>query len=205
MMTLPRSGPVRSEAARQSILQATADLLAERGYDHLTIEAIAARAGVGKQTIYRWWKAKSQIIAESLLEGKILPDRLEPPDTGDLRRDLAAWMTAIAEVLGDERGEVIVRSLIAASAESADIGRRLRDTLLGSTAIVGRLRDAVGSEPHLQPGVPVGEVAEMLVGTLLLRAVSRSPLDADAIARILTAVLGPRVSAPEEGRSSRAR
>ncbi len=77
-MALPRSGPVRSEAARRAILEATAALLAERGYDHLTIEGIAAAAGVGKQTIYRWWSSKGAVIAECLLEGMLLagPRRL---------------------------------------------------------------------------------------------------------------------------------
>jgi AcrR family transcriptional regulator len=176
-----RSGPVRSEAARQSILQATADLLAERGYDHLAIEGIAARAGVGKQTIYRWWSAKSAIVAEALLEGKILAGRL----------DFADWMLAIAAVLDDAEGERILRSLIAATAENAEIGRRLRDTLLGSDAIVGRLQAAIGTTPNLTEGAPVDEIAEALVGALLLRAISRSPLDEAAIRSILIAVLGP--------------
>jgi len=65
-MPLPRSGPVRSEAARQAILEATARLLVERGYDHLTMEGIAATAGVGKQTVYRWWPSKGAVIAECL-------------------------------------------------------------------------------------------------------------------------------------------
>ena len=51
---------------------------AERGYDHLTMEGIAATAGVGKQTVYRWWPSKGAVIAECLLEGKLLTQPLAP-------------------------------------------------------------------------------------------------------------------------------
>ena len=89
-MARTRSGPVRSEAARRSILDAAAQIFSERGYDHLTIEGVASRAGVGKQTIYRWWPSKSDIVAECLLEGSLLPGQLSLPDTGDIRGDLSA-------------------------------------------------------------------------------------------------------------------
>jgi AcrR family transcriptional regulator len=190
-MPLPRSGPVRSEAARLAILEATAELLVEKGYDHLTMEGIAARAGVGKQTIYRWWGSKSAVLAECLLEGKLLPDRLSLPDTGDVRRDLTAWLGSVAEVLDGEHGEGIFRSLIAAAVDNADIGRRLRDALSGSESVSGRLAAAIGTVPHLTPGAPVDEIAEALIGAVVLRVLSRSPLDDAAIHDILTAVLGP--------------
>ena len=57
-----RPGAARSEKARLAILQATAELIAINGYEHLTIEGIAARAKVGKPTIYRWWASKSELI-----------------------------------------------------------------------------------------------------------------------------------------------
>lgn len=190
-MPLPRSGPVRSEAARRAILDATAEILVERGYDHLTMEGIAARAGVGKQTIYRWWNSKGAVLAEALLDGRLLPDRLTLPDTGDIRRDLSVWLRTIAEVLGGANGDSIFRSLIAAATDNADIGRRLRDSLSGSGSVSGRLAAAIGTVPHLPPGAPVDEVAEALIGAVLLRVLSRSPLDDAAIRDILAAVLGP--------------
>lgn len=189
-----RSGPVRSEAARQAILQAAIEILAERGYDHLAIEGIAARAGVGKQTIYRWWKSKSAIIAEALLEGMILRERLDVPNTGDIRRDLTSWFRAITEVLLSPQGEGLARSLIAAATDNADVAQRLRDTIAGSGsgALSARLTAAIGSEPNLQPGAPVDDIAEALVGALLLRALSRSSLDEAAISALVTVAVGPR-------------
>jgi AcrR family transcriptional regulator len=71
----------RSERARVAILDATNELLHENGLDNLSIEAVAARAGVGKQTIYRWWPTRPALVADALLHR----DDLEPllaPDTG---------------------------------------------------------------------------------------------------------------------------
>ena len=199
MAVSSRSGPVRSEAARQAILQASADLLAERGYDHLTIEGIAASAGVGKQTIYRWWPSKSAIIAEALLEGRILKHRLDIPDTGDIRRDLTEWLRAIGEVILSPQGEGLARSLIAAATDNADVGRRLRDAIAGSGALSTRLISAVGTEPQLQAGARVNEIAEALVGALLLRALSRTPLDERSIEALVIVVLGEALPAGDTG------
>ncbi|MGP3535943.1 TetR/AcrR family transcriptional regulator [Microbacterium sp. RD1] len=189
-MPLPRNGPVRSEAVRQAVLQAAADSLVDRGYDALTIEGIAARAGVGKQTIYRWWPSKGAIIAECLLEGKVLSGRLVLPDTGDIRRDLGEWLRTVFAVLGGEHGEALLRSLVAAAAENADVGRRLRDSLTVSGSVTERLRAAVGTASNLAPETPVEELAEALIGAVIVRALSRVPVrDGDAD-RLVAAVIG---------------
>ncbi|WP_139809322.1 TetR/AcrR family transcriptional regulator, partial [Mycobacterium avium] len=56
----------RSEKSRTAIVTATRELLLERGFDGLTIEAVAARAGVGKQTIYRWWPTPARAATASM-------------------------------------------------------------------------------------------------------------------------------------------
>ena len=189
-MPLPRSGPVRSEAARLSILQATADLIAERGYDQLTMEGIAGRAGVGKQTIYRWWPSKGAVTAESLLEGMLLPGQLMLPDTGDIRRDLTDWLGAVFGYVETEQGGTIFRSLIAAAAENVDVGRRLRDALFRAQSVAARLEAGIGAVPNLQPGAPVEELAEALIGAVILRLLSRELVGEGDVRRMLDAVLG---------------
>lgn len=184
-MTLPRSGPVRSEAARLAILDAAVALFVERGYDHLTIEGIARRAGVGKQTIYRWWASKGDVIAEAILEGRLIGGRRDLPDTGDPRTDLAAWLTDLFTLRASADGEGMLRSLVAAAAGSAETGRRLRAEILAAP-LVESLSQAMGgvSGPRLDAA------ADALVGAVILRALSREQFDAADMLALVDAVVG---------------
>jgi AcrR family transcriptional regulator len=87
----PRGRP-RSETSRQAILDAVLAELQERGYAALTIEGIATRAGVGKQTIYRWWSSKADVVLDALLE--LTSTRITVPDEGSLPADLVAFLMA---------------------------------------------------------------------------------------------------------------
>ena len=84
----------RSERARQAILDAAFRLSAERGYAQVTVEAIAASAGVGKQTIYRWWRSKGAVVLDALLQAA--EPEIGFPDTGDIRADLEKQITSVA-------------------------------------------------------------------------------------------------------------
>ena len=183
-----RRGAARSESARLAILEATAAQFAERGYDHLTIEGIAAVAGVGKQTIYRWWPSRSALIAECLIEGLLLPQTFVPRDSGDLRADLSAWLDGILRFAAEERGAEMFRSLLAAAAEDEGVTTRLREALSAPSELNRRLGDAIRSG-ELRPGTPVQELGEALVGAVVYRIVSRSPYDEGLAGRIVGAVL----------------
>jgi AcrR family transcriptional regulator len=185
-----RRGAARSETARLAILHATAHQFAERGYDHLTMEGIAAEAGVGKQTIYRWWPSKGALVAECLLEGLLLPDRFLPPETGDLRADLTAWLDDVLAFIGDERNEALLRSLVAAASENAEVGRRLDESIFGGSALLLRLQTAVEAT-DLRPDAPVQEIIEALVGALVFRVLTRAPVTPGLASRLVGAVLGP--------------
>ncbi|TWJ08272.1 TetR family transcriptional regulator [Stackebrandtia albiflava] len=187
-MSQRRRGAVRSEAARVAILRATAHLFQASGYDNLAMESIAAEAGVAKQTIYRWWPSKSALVAECLLEGLLMPD-LGLPDTGDVKADLIAWTDRIFTILREPSGESLVRSLIAAATENADIGRRLHDSLGTESSVTGRLADAVEAG-QLRDGSRLQEIAEALVGAVLLRALGRIPIAAGDAERLVDTVLG---------------
>jgi AcrR family transcriptional regulator len=120
--TAPRR---RSEKSRVAIIEATRALLLERGFDGLSIEAVAARAGVGKQTIYRWWPSRPALVADVLLEDadKILATM---PRTDDVTADLVSWARTLASALTTERGNAMLRILTAASLEHEDTAARLR-------------------------------------------------------------------------------
>ncbi|MGM7670336.1 TetR/AcrR family transcriptional regulator [Microbacterium sp. A93] len=187
-MSEPRRGAPRSEAARQAILQATAHLFQTRGYENLSIEGIAAEAGVGKQTIYRWWPAKSALVAECLLEGRLLPGRLSLPDTGDLKQDLIDWVQQIFAVMREPTGRSLVNSLIAAATANEEIGARLRDSLGGAESVIDRLRSGIQTG-HLASDAPVVELSEALVGALLLKALGGGSTEPEDAARLVEALL----------------
>lgn len=177
-MTEPVSTRPRSERARTAILIATRDLVAEVGYEAMTIEGIAARAKVGKQTIYRWWRSKSAILAECVLEGLVLPSRDVPADTGDLREDLVAWLRATLTDLSSPATESLLRGLIAAAAEDPELAAVLYERLTGpqESSVVGRLH-AVAGEVDGNGDEAAANVVEMLFGTIVYRVLCRLSLE----------------------------
>ena len=124
-LTPVQLGRRRSEKSRTAIVAATRELLLERGFDGLSIEAVAARAGVGKQTIYRWWPSRPQLVAGVMLEDadKILAS---VDHTDDLSADLAKWVRRLAASLTTERGSAMLRILTVACMEHEDTAVRLR-------------------------------------------------------------------------------
>ncbi|OBH17923.1 TetR/AcrR family transcriptional regulator [Mycobacterium sp. E3247] len=115
----------RSEKSRTAIVTATRELLLERGFDGLTIEAVAARAGVGKQTIYRWWPSRPALVADVMLEDA---DQLlaSVNHTEDLADDLVVWVRKLATTLTTARGSAMLRTLTAAGMEHEDTAVKLR-------------------------------------------------------------------------------
>jgi AcrR family transcriptional regulator len=115
----------RSEKSRMAIVTATRELLLERGFDGLTIEAVAARAGVGKQTIYRWWPSRPALVADVMLEdaGKILGS---VGHTDDLATDLVGWVRRLVATLTTPRGSAMLRTLTVANMEHEDTAVKLR-------------------------------------------------------------------------------
>ena len=91
-------GRPRDEQAHEAILAATRALIAELGYRHVSIEGIARRAGVGKSTIYRWWRSKGLLVFEAVW--KAAPRRAMP-DTGNLEQDLRGLMGLARENWND--------------------------------------------------------------------------------------------------------
>jgi AcrR family transcriptional regulator len=101
----------RSERSHEAIVRATQELLVERGYRELTIEGVAARAGVGKQTIYRWWPSRSALVLEAYLAGS---EAVPPPrELGSARDDVRALLVWLADVLAQPIGGRVVAGLVA--------------------------------------------------------------------------------------------
>lgn len=172
-----RRGRPRSEAAHRAVLEAVAQLLDAQGcsYEELTIERIAAQAGVGKQTIYRWWQNKAAVVLEALLTGDLKLDFVPVPDTGDLRADLLAWIDLFEEkdAEGSEDPTNMARSLIAALVTS---GEETQELLRSSTVWEGnnlavRLRIAA-QNGELREGVDPATAAAALFHPVILATIT---------------------------------
>jgi AcrR family transcriptional regulator len=125
-MVRPATAPRRrSEKSRVAIVTATRELLLERGFDGTSIEAVAARAGVGKQTIYRWWPSRPALVADVLLDDadKIIAP---VPHTDNLVDDLVGWASNLAATLTTERGSAMLRILTVACMEHEETALGLR-------------------------------------------------------------------------------
>jgi AcrR family transcriptional regulator len=120
-------GRPRSEKARQAVLAATLELAAEQGHEGLTMEAIAKRATVSKDTLYRWWRSKTEVVLEALVEygEQAIPER----DTGSLKNDLQAFMRATAAAL-DPPTRQLLRTLAAGAATDPTFGDTVRKRFL---------------------------------------------------------------------------
>ena len=189
----------RSERSRKAILDATLALLHESGYPDLTVEAIAARAGVGKQTIYRWWSGRGAVVLDALAEQVSSAGPPVLPDSGDLEADLRAVVRAIVAELADPRLSATTRALTIETLSSETLAEQVRDRLLRPQldAIKTRLRSA-RQAGHLRKEADLDQAVELLIGPMYHRWMLRTgPLTeeyADGIVDLAMAALRPRVA-----------
>ncbi|GIE33867.1 TetR family transcriptional regulator [Actinoplanes italicus] len=165
----------RSERSRSAILRAAVALLEEKEYADLTVEAIASRAGVGKQTIYRWWGGRGPVVLDALIDhlGPDGPPSL--PDTGDLEGDLRLVLRAIVAELADRRLSATTRALTIETLSSDEFAERMRDRLLRPQldTIKERLR-AARAAGQVRDDVDLDHAVELLIGPAYHRWMMRT-------------------------------
>jgi AcrR family transcriptional regulator len=186
-MTADRKPPDparRNERSRQAILTATADLLGEVGYTKLAVEAIAARAGVGKQTIYRWWPGKGAVVLDAYLVLVGADQDLALPDSGDLEADLRKVLGFMVDSLADPVFEQRYRALLTAIQDNPELAAALLDRLLKPWLEATKERLRAAQQAGQIGDVDLEVAAELLYGPIyyrwLLRTapISRQYLDA---------------------------
>lgn len=166
----------RSEASRRAILTAAFELVGEVGYAKLSIEGIAARAGVGKQTIYRWWPSKGAVLFDAFLMLSEGPDDSPAlPDTGDLEADLKAVLRATVAELNDPRYDEPMRALNTEILHDPALAAAYAERLDGPMKELKkqRLRSAQRAG-QLSGDLDLDVAIEMLWGPLLNRWLQRS-------------------------------
>ncbi|NUO96944.1 MAG: TetR/AcrR family transcriptional regulator [Nonomuraea sp.] len=186
----------RNERSRQAILQAARELVSEVGYAGLSIEAIAARAGVGKQTIYRWWRSKGAVVFDSFLALSEGEEGVTLPDTGDIEADLKAVMRATVAEFADPAFEAPIRALNLEIAHDPALAAQYQEKLAGPVdeAKKTRLR-AAQRAGQIAADADLDLALELLYAPLyqrwLLRSGPLTPEYADALVDLTLKALRP--------------
>jgi AcrR family transcriptional regulator len=181
-----RRGPKRNEESRLAILTAAYELTVEVGYRGLTIEGIAARAGVGKQTVYRWWPTKADALLEALAVKADL--RVSVADHGSYADDLEVFLRDSFELMAFPGVIPTLRSLMAEAQIDPDFGQRFREGFLyrrrtALAEIIGRARERGDGDDV----VPEELVTDVVFGLIWYRMLAADhPLVEADIPAILT-------------------
>jgi AcrR family transcriptional regulator len=207
---LPRRGPGRPRDVRrdEAILDATREILQDVGYGALTIEGVAARAGVGRPTIYRRWPSKPALVVAALVHSS----RLAVPvhDTGSLRSDLTAVQRHQVELMNSPDSRRITAGLVADLAIDPELAEiYVTQYLWPRRAAVWQVLQRGIDRGELDADVDLALVYDLLFGPLFMRAVVwGQPLAAEAADQTVDVVLRafgkrPRArSGPNDSRSA---
>jgi AcrR family transcriptional regulator len=184
-----RPGRPRSTAARRAVLTAALELVAEHGYGSLTMEGIAARAGVAKTTVYRSWPGKAAVVMDAVADGS--GTQLAFPDTGSAEADLRDQMSRVAALFTDDSFAKPFVGLLADSQHDPALAEAVRDWLITSrrSGAAEVLRRGV-ERGELRADLDVPLAIDALYGALYYRLlVTHEPLSPAYAAAVLDEVL----------------
>ena len=185
-------GRPRDPAADRAILEASVEVLREHGFGGFTVDAVAARAGVGKATIYRRWSGKEELI---LAAAETVVADVPCPDTGTIRHDLLLLAKAMAHNFTSDTAGCLAADLAAEATrnpEASALMRRFSSTRRKIAVVVVRRAMARG---ELRADVDPDTVIDAVVGPIFYRArVSGAPLSPRAIERIVDLALDGAVA-----------
>lgn len=176
-------GRPRDPSTDDRITTAAAELLLERGFDKTTVDEVAARAGVGKATVYRRWPSKDD-LAVSAME-RLYDAEFPEPDTGSIRTDLAESYRSVLAFVNSPEGEAFLRMSIAESVRDERIAALYRESTLRREEQSRLTFQRAIDRGEVRPDVDVDSAVQWLGGVITVRAVSGRPMptaeDVDAL------------------------
>ena len=156
-------GRRRSERSRRAVLDAAAELLSNRGYTDITIEGIAARASVGKTTIYRWWPTKASIYMDLYAElaAKVTP----PADTGDVAKDLTLLLKGAFKLFRETAAGLALVGIIAEAQSNPAVSKIFRNEFAPSRRhIILAILERAAKRGELKKDVDLELLSEAIAG-----------------------------------------
>lgn len=176
----------------QEILDATLEVLADVGYDRLTMDAVAARAKASKATLYRRWNNKVSLVIEALHHSKGVT---ELPDAGTLRGDLQGISCGMGGLV-DQQSVATFASVLTAISRDADFAEAFRREVIGpKIALSQQVWERARQRGEIGPDVDLSLLEPALAGIVLHRVfVMGEQPDADLITRVIDQIILPAAS-----------
>jgi AcrR family transcriptional regulator len=183
-------GRPRSELARQAVLAAATQLLLTRGLGAVSMDAVAARAGVSKATIYRWWPTKETLALDALY-AQLSEPTTEPPDTGTLRGDLTELLTGWIARVGDRPFGRVIGALITEAATDPAFGELYRERYVEPRRAQARvLVQRAIARVEISPATDVEAAVDLVYGPLYHRLLhGHAPLTQEFAATVVNVVV----------------
>jgi AcrR family transcriptional regulator len=178
-----------NKARHVAIIDATRELLAEGGVKGLTVEGVAARAGVAKTTIYRRWRSKDELALAVLID--MVEHVVSVPELGDTRAELIAFVDGAVKILGSTLMGRVMQGLVSDLAADPELARAFRERVVAARVAEVRRLVARGIERgDLRADADLELVHELLFGPVYYRLLlSGAPLEDGLAQRVVDAVL----------------
>lgn len=180
-----------------TILEAALAGVAERGYDRLSMDDIAARAGVGKAAIYRRWPSKAVVVADAIAHWRRRLGPVEPPNTGSLRGDIETLIAAVPDLNDAELHTVqVIIGVTTAAMHNPVLAAALDDLVLSTPRhVVGAVLDQAVARGEIPAGRDLSLIPDVALGLNVLRMMTGRPVDRVYVRRVLEDVVLPLTGA----------
>jgi AcrR family transcriptional regulator len=188
-----RAGRPRDDAREQAILDAAIELVAEVGYDRLTMDGVAARAHASKATIYRRWPGKAELVVEALK--RRVPDPIEVPDNGSLRGELEDVMRQVCGHIAGLDGSLLC-GLAGASHDDPDLASCFRQMMNEKQSPMQAVVVRAVARGELPPGSTHILIDEVIPAVAVMRSLRAEPLDEAFVAHLVHDIALPLLGAP---------
>ncbi|ANP48671.1 AcrR family transcriptional regulator [Streptomyces griseochromogenes] len=186
----PHTGRRRNEAARRAILDAALELLADADADGapVSVDTIARAAGVGKQTLYRWWPSKGAVLLDALTDRSA--QDVPAPDTGTLRGDLCALAAATFEASQRRPAAPALRTLLREAGRDPHLAELMRTFTESRRAAVREILERGRGRGELPGDRDVDLLVDQFYGFFWYRfLLGHAPLDAATAERLADSLL----------------
>ena len=187
----PSRGRPRDPETDRRILEATLRLLGQEGYARMSLDAVAAAAGVTKPTIYRRYRGKAELAAAALASLAAGRDASAPRDTGDLRADLIAHLRHFRAGVSRPYGVALVGTVLAEAVETPGLLALYRERIVEPRRrMIRGVLVAAAKRGELRPDADLDLAVNVLVGAFYAQSLAGEPFAEDWEERIVETVLG---------------